>query len=427
MRQPTVLNPELFKRLQTSAMLKTSVGSIGRTEIRVKDHGQPMLAKEFTDSAGRTRKDIIQWGEMYTLDCPFCGDCRGRMAVSYRFGVQDETNYNGRSLWKCFNENCQSDVENRKKFEQMMQIAALPVLAANLAEEHRALSGINMDQVVVNPTIPQPEEYQSLTALPEGHPIRRMLALRGFDPQVLETNWGCRYTGPRGTLRQRLAVPIYVPDTGGHRLVGYQARYCSPHGEDSPNVFTGPDGRKYTGKLCVCLECNYRQFVNKSVKACTKCRATRLWPIPKWLTTKGVRLDRCLFNAPVAQAERWDYVVVNEGPLDTIRLGSPDDPTRPGPCVSLFKCEISYPYQTLMLFNRWTSRGQPVFLLLDADAYHKAVAIVKHLTEMNEQLGRMVIPVQLPTAGPARLPHEYLWETLRLRAREAGIPCQLTR
>lgn len=63
-------------------------------------------------------------GEEYALNCPFCGDEKGRLQVSHMWGVHDKRT--DTKLWwlvNCFNDdNCMHHIENRQKLIQMIKL-----------------------------------------------------------------------------------------------------------------------------------------------------------------------------------------------------------------------------------------------------------------------------------------------------------------
>lgn len=64
------------------------------------------------DEEGKKRLRMIDHGESYHVNCPECGDSRGRLYFCHLWGWKDK--YNNRNLWlmKCFNERCyQSDAD----------------------------------------------------------------------------------------------------------------------------------------------------------------------------------------------------------------------------------------------------------------------------------------------------------------------------
>lgn len=93
------LNPVLLNALQTI---------FGR--VRVSKQGeerQVAYFPDYTTGKPRMRANTAEGGEEYVLNCPFCGDRRGRFYVNHAWGTYDTVtgswNYH---LIHCFNEDC---------------------------------------------------------------------------------------------------------------------------------------------------------------------------------------------------------------------------------------------------------------------------------------------------------------------------------
>src|SRR6187399_54136 len=67
---------------------------------------------------GKLRLEVKQrgQGEEYRLDCPECGDTRGRLFINHRWGVYDKKTKT-RNLWlaNCYNEECFANYAEQKK------------------------------------------------------------------------------------------------------------------------------------------------------------------------------------------------------------------------------------------------------------------------------------------------------------------------
>src|SRR5262245_56150333 len=69
-----VLRPLLYHELHRA---------FGR--VRVVHAGEPCVADVVHSPASRSgrRLQIIEWGESYAVDCPYCGDARGSLYVNH--------------------------------------------------------------------------------------------------------------------------------------------------------------------------------------------------------------------------------------------------------------------------------------------------------------------------------------------------------
>lgn len=69
----------------------------------------------------RLKFRIIEWGESYRVNCPFCTNMRHRLYVSHRWAVDDrETRDDNMHLVKCFNDDCVSNRESQKQLHAMV-------------------------------------------------------------------------------------------------------------------------------------------------------------------------------------------------------------------------------------------------------------------------------------------------------------------
>jgi len=218
-----VSNPELVSKMSQL------FGSVQVTHV-----GEPLEGYYCQDPErpGSQRLKVVRWGERYLANCPFCGDSRNRLAVSHRCGIRDEQVFwpkddgfgvwhgSGWELWKCFNEECQKDPENRKKFRTAISTARFdgPLLRAT-------------DVAVRNKPTLEPYEFPGLivplTELPNGHPALRYLVNRKFDPAELVAKWGIGYAAEvpirlkESMAQGRISIPVMRDGV----VVGYQFRY----------------------------------------------------------------------------------------------------------------------------------------------------------------------------------------------------------
>lgn len=185
--------------------------------------GQELEGFYYDDVQSNTRRlRVVRWGEGYTTDCPFCSDERGRMTVNHRYGVRDnETGRSGYELWRCYNEDCQADYENRKNLWDRLTVAwqSGPVLRAPAVKrvEKPKLEPVEFPGVLV-----------PLDQLPRTHHARTYIENdRGFDADELAAKWRVSYAEHvppriRGSMSSdRIIIPVY----DGGVMVGWQARF----------------------------------------------------------------------------------------------------------------------------------------------------------------------------------------------------------
>jgi hypothetical protein len=191
-------------------------------KVNVVNAGMELEGFYYDDvQSGARRLRVVRWGEGYTTDCPFCGDSRGRMTVNHRWGVRDhETGFNGYELWRCYNEDCQSDPGNRAKLRAQLTAVwvACPVLRPPRVK--------SVDKPVLEPA-EFPGVLVPLTELPRTHHAITYLRDRGYDPDELSRLWKVCYAEhvPPRTRGAMSAGRIIIPVHAGGVMVGWQARF----------------------------------------------------------------------------------------------------------------------------------------------------------------------------------------------------------
>ncbi|MGA2619864.1 MAG: hypothetical protein ABSF26_19800 [Thermoguttaceae bacterium] len=316
---PEPLNPTLYQTLQAQfGEVRVSNAGQGRIASRVPDPGRP----------GRFTSRVSRHGEQYAVSCPFCGDTRFRLYVSYMCGEPDpvtgERNY---SLWYCQNQRCHESQAHRQVFKARL---AVPI-------DRRHLQAPAAPAPAPPQPITVPESLIRISSLPETDPVPTYLRQRGFDIQCLEQTWEvsfcnwCLNCNPIAT--RRLFIPVYrpvplfwTPEDGPLRveLAGWQAR--SVPGE----VLLGGSDAKY-------------------------------------LSAAGMQKAELLYGLPLA-IQTTGPVHVVEGAADCWRIG-------PG-AVGLFGKSLSLPQKALLVHH---FAGRPVFVMLDRDAGEDARAVQRAL------------------------------------------------
>lgn len=221
-----VLNPELYHALTQWT------GGV----VRVINLGEPNEGFYSTDPfRGGTRLKLTRRGETYVCPCPFCGDTRFRMAVNHRCGVLDagvhiprpdgtgEYSWRNWELWKCYNEECQSDRDRRNQFR-----TEVGRFLSNLGGFRTRIRPVKQAKVPTLEPVDFPGLMVPLKELPKDHPAVAYLSSRGFDPAELYDEWGVTYATDvparsRGAMCQgRIIVPVRRDGA----MVGWQARYA---------------------------------------------------------------------------------------------------------------------------------------------------------------------------------------------------------
>lgn len=360
---PQVLNPVLFQTLQEQF-----------GEVRVVHQGEPRVTRRVPDPSrpGRFIDQVEQRGEQYQLCCPFCGDTRFRLYVSYAFGQQDNSGNRNFNLWNCHNEKCQQSEVNRRIFRSKT--------AAPLGRQ--IVRSAPPSPPAPAPSAPQPivlpDGLIPITSLPATNPGPAYLIERGFDPAYLEQVWGVRYcsycTNCTPVATDRILIPIYRPAQmfapGPQELVlgGWQARLVPGL------VLLGGSEAKYINPL-------------------------------------GMQKSELLYGLPLAVGAAGPVFVV-EGATDAWRVG-------PG-AVALLGKDLSQTQKLLLVYH---FAGRPIVVMLDPDAPEAAEKIQQSL-----QLARpatsgdnRVVLARLPDGrDPADCTRE---ELFALASTALGYPC----
>ncbi len=296
-------------------------------EVRIANENEAMVYTVINDN-GRKRVKVISGGEYYRVNCPYCGDTRGRLWINYRWNTveilpdYDHKLYFGKYLAVCYNEHCSLD---------LLEDELKPYIARNYQlEAHVSKSEVCSANAVRSfHPVELPGDCYPINILSTEHPARSYLSSRGFNIDYLFHMYGVYYCaasypeyfssnpyrpveGQLELARQQAAVVenriIFEIYKSGQR-VGWQARYVgSPQNKYIPKYFTMP-----------------------------------AFPRSHWLYG---------YDAAVS----YPYVVVVEGVLDVIRLGPP--------AVALLSSNISAAQKTL-LHGVW--RSDQIVLALDPD------------------------------------------------------------
>lgn len=209
------LNPVLYQRL-TKLFGRVSIANQGESFQQ---------AAAVLDRAGR--RVIIQSGEYYRINCPFCSqktgarsaDTKKRLWINHRWGTRLGDDDRGWYLWHCYNELCHEQPQFRKQLRDIV-FRSIGDRAAI-----RILSGETKSQPLTAGTV-WPGVCLPLTDLPSDHPaIVYLRDRRKFDPAELSRKFDIRFCVSPDPMYagavNRIVCPVYV----GGRLVTWQCRY----------------------------------------------------------------------------------------------------------------------------------------------------------------------------------------------------------
>lgn len=228
MNEAILINPRLYRALK-----KWSTGS-----VRVKRAGIPLVAGYETGEGGNVRMVVRpgDQGEEYFINCPKCGDTRGRLSISHRWGVRDRKT-NSRNLWliNCYNEGCYRDYSSQHALYDNLffftcggghiELSDLKAGDPSRTEAFRAPGAVwNLDDIA---------------SRSPRHPALEYLRSRFIDPLMAYQQYGFTYCveSPFPYTSDRLIIPVLWRG----RLVGWQARMLGePPKEGPPKYYTGP-------------------------------------------------------------------------------------------------------------------------------------------------------------------------------------------
>lgn len=197
-------------------------------DVRVINEGLPLEYHFMYTIEGKRQRRILQRGECYAVNCPYCAltcgrpDTRKRLYINHKWGTSDSNLGSTLDLIHCYNENCFSNPETRKTFFNFIyqNVGELPIVV------------FTTPAMNINPSLPT---GFSLSELPENHPARRFLLTRRFDVTYIEKTFFAYYgydkNNPNAT--HRLIIPIYQ----NGEIRGWQGRALD---DRQPKYYTAP-------------------------------------------------------------------------------------------------------------------------------------------------------------------------------------------
>lgn len=201
-----VLCPALYARLK----------AVFPGSIIVANQGEELVGVNAVDSSGRRRMAVVNSGEYYRVNCPFCTDTRKRLWISYRFSEYPW-------LAHCFNETyCLSGPDGRPRRQRIQQWLFETTRPVKLP----TAAGFTTDEAVVGP-VDLPGDVTPVDRLPYDHQARRYLLDRGYDLAHLARDFGVGYVDRvyDPTQHRPLEGRIFIPIVMDGELVGWQGRW----------------------------------------------------------------------------------------------------------------------------------------------------------------------------------------------------------
>lgn len=408
MKRNRMLNQVLYDALRQAV----SLGYLPGNRVDVLHDGQParvtVTASPFTESGKRIKVD---GGEEYGVCCPACGDRRYRLSINHRYGTQVDVDGKMEPIFwtvHCYNEECQTNPgfysKLRKILDPVYRRTEIPLFAATELQAQQA------DQPLQE--VKLPEQCVSLSQLPGDHPAHVFLKARFQDPVRSSESLGLMWCpdDPHPFTRHRLVFPLIQHS----KVVGWQARHVNAEGGGS-----GWEDR-YLCRACAADWIKPRP----RPKSCPNCLNEHVMPFPKYYTAFSTKKSQALYNHDTAAA--WPFVVLVEGPMDVLRLGSPEDPHGPGPGVAVFGHSVSGAQKRLIAANPSWKSGATV-LLFDADVWKdkdatKAAQMEWLYRELYGMTRKGCVKVVLDGMNdPGDTPHGDLWIAIKRAACEQKI------
>lgn len=334
-------------------------GEFGKELLTGKDYGKARLAKTGDDP-----------GEEFAVRCPFCNDHTPRLYINHRWGTLDPYTKK-RILWAmhCYNEECQSDWENRVALAKMVFDA--DDRAAVIPDEPERPEDLRPKVVRLPGAL---QDIAVLAQLQPRHPAVRWCMGRNLDVQELSRRYGVGYcvvsNSPNSLAAQRLVAPFYVRRSGVTTLAGWTSRLLYPE----------PDQ-------------------------------------PKWLHSAS-STGRIVYG--LSEASKYQTLVVVEGPGDKWTVG------RPGAAIFGKTLREEKARRISMAVDDDPDRVIVVLLDPEQDRVAKAKRKRHHSEVAAEMLRSMtrtpVVDVRLPLGtDPGSLDRSYLWNYIIREAARQGV------
>lgn len=352
MKKP--LNPALHRRLQRlfGAVKLSMEGEAHKHQpISDRDTNEKKLA-------------IVQDGEYYRVNCPYCHDTRYRLYVNHMFGKEDGWGRRMNFMAYCFNEGCLYKEENREDF-----IEKLEDVTGFLCDA-RIYAGKEVPERMR--TVLMPGVCVPINSLKPDHKAVKYLRSRAFDPDVLYKKYKVQFCVDSHYFlaSNRIIIPIF----DGDDLRGWQARVVG--------------------------ELPWKDPLKKNELP------------PKYFSCPNSQFrSHCLYNFD--SMKRWATGVVVEGPTDVWRFGAMSG------CI-FGNCMTDHQRRKVLAVFRRRS----LVLLLDPDQFEgRAKTRTRDLIEwFREKMPGKFAAVQLPDGNdPGSMTRDFLREYVRAEAAEQGV------
>jgi len=301
--------------------------------VQIANEGEEFYASRTRLNNGTYSTQIVQPGEYYCVNCPFCEDTRHRLWVNHRYGQPDDDGHRMFFLATCYNEDCLSNPENWLKLKDTVygfrnaNVRHLPVFNV---EQHSEAWGDNTQQVKVEMPGTLVPLTQMIQSMPNHPAVRYMCDDRRYTPALLDKHEisFCTHALPKFfPANNRVIFPLRMDG----ELQGWQGRFIG--------------------------DADWSR-------------------VPKYYGMPGMKKKWFLHNYDAARYQPFPVIV--EGVTDQHVIGDAAMP--------ILGKKIS-PFHLNRIVNTWPQK--PVILILDPDAQKETAATVAMLQQHH------LIPIQV--------------------------------
>ena len=190
--------------------------------------GRVRITNENAKRIERRRHDgtaeVISPGENYQLNCPLCGDTKGRLSISYLWLEKPPlAQYRRTELANCYNEDC--PVREEAFWKPL--IADIEMAKIGLLISDNTDCNTEIRTIRETPKIGLPKGFQLLDTLPPEHPALSFIMSQysgNLLPDYLAKNYGVGFTSEPDPLYPRAMNRVIFPINIGGELVSWQGR-----------------------------------------------------------------------------------------------------------------------------------------------------------------------------------------------------------
>lgn len=207
--------------------------------VRIANEGIPARVQMIFDPIRqRPMSRAAQWGEYYTVCCPFCNDYGHRLWINHTYGKEYDERTGRRTdtqLAICYKNGCLKEPGRYQQLEDIVFGAGRKMIKTEVV---RAVAGDTDLRTIV-----PPGTIRDFNELPDYHAAAEYLVRRGFNPVELTDTFGVGVCTEVTNARFKLVQGrIYIPVFFNKQLVGWQARAVGE--EKKPKYYNSPGMQK---------------------------------------------------------------------------------------------------------------------------------------------------------------------------------------